>query len=348
VNPFKRKPNPPDDKTKGFFPCDRIDDFNVGSSIHLNGKKFQVVRGYEKRISNKEELGYGRDGKVYRVLQGNKHLAAKVHRAQSLQGAHHEFAVAREMQDRARRARGPCVQHWFLPEQLHATSKGSWKKAVVLMPTAETCLSVWTLNDTGEVVAAAVLHGILAALSEMHSLGFLHGDVKPDNFLLVPTTPGSKLEQLPLPVKIVGIDLGRAIDVQQEPAAFQSKQHIDPYRCPEMKNNERWMYQIDSYGAAAVAFGMIFDDFTMKVESAEHVGVGYYRLKKRIPEGMQTEMWGSIFGGLLNGALGETSGKFFHLQRLAELRQQLREFVVKNKAATEQQLLDLLREGPRD
>jgi serine/threonine protein kinase len=240
------------------------------------------------------------------------------------------------------------VQHWFLPQELYATSKGSWKKAVVLMPTAETCLSVWNLNGTGEVVAAAVLHGILAALSEMHSLGFLHGDVKPDNFLLVPT-PKAKSD-LGLPVKIVGIDLGRAIDVRREPAAFQSKQHIDPYRCPEMKNMERWMYQIDCYGAAATAFGMIFDDFTMKVESAEHAHMAYYRLKKRMPAEIENpdEMWESIFGCLLNGTLGETSGKAFHLQRLGELQKQLGAFVNKRRKDASDELLALLSEGPRD
>jgi len=112
------------------------------------------------------------------------------------------------------------------------------------------------------------------------------------------------------------------------------------------------MYQIDSYGAAAIAFGMLFDDFTMKVESAEHAGVDYYRLKKRIPAEMlkksTPEMWASIFGKLLNGTLGETSGKAFHLKRLAELQDQLGEFVAKHKTETGKELQTLLREGPRD
>jgi len=147
----------------------------------------------------------------------------------------------------------------------------------------------------------------------------------------------------------VGIDLGRAIDVLHEPAAFQFGQHIDPYRCPEMKNKERWMYQIDSYGAAAVAYGMVFDDFTMKVEGARHAGVEFYRLKKQIPADVtDREMWESIFGCLLNGTLGETTGKDFHLRRLADLQKKLKEFVVQRKADTSEQLQKLLRDGPRD
>ena len=39
----------------------------------------------------------------------------------------------------------------------------------------------------GEAVGAVVTHDLLGALLQLHTLGFLHADVKPDNFMLAPS-----------------------------------------------------------------------------------------------------------------------------------------------------------------
>jgi hypothetical protein len=232
-----------------------------------------------------------------------------------------------------------------MPDELHVSTqvRGGWKTAVAIMPTSQTCRSVWHCNAAGEAVAAAVLHEVLSALCQLHRLGFLHADVKPDNFLLVEGVKGGK-QDLPIPFRVMALDLGRAVDVDKEPVSFVSKNHIKPFRCPEMESAEPWLYQIDAYGAACIAFGILFGTwFNMKVEKDEHDGIAFYRLKRAVPKTMDEQLWHRTFGVLLNGTVkGSTAGKDFSIERLGDLREGLSELVTEKRVETTKILTKLL------
>lgn len=335
VDPFAREKITPEGE--GYFEYDHIPDFTTTDAVLLGKKRFKVG----------EELGKGRDGKVYRMTHNTKNYAAKVHKSHTLHGAYHEFNVARELQQRCRDRKTDLTKlKWFMPDEIHeAQGRSGWKTAVVTMRTSESCRSVWECNNAGEAVAAAVLHEVIDALCQLHALGFLHADVKPDNFLLVESK--DKGNDLALPVHVMAIDLGRAIDVERERASFKSKNHVKPFKCPEMDNDEAWLYQIDAYGAACVAYGILFGTwFNMKVEQDECDGMQFYRLKRSIPKTMDTDLWNKAFGVLLNGFVRQTAGTTFNTGRLASLKETLAQHVKRRRAETSRLLIKLLRGKP--
>jgi checkpoint serine/threonine-protein kinase len=190
-------------------------------------------------------------------------------------------------------------------------------------------------------VAAVVLRGVLGALEQLHILGYLHADVKPDNYLLV-----LKNSQ----VQVVGIDLGRAVDIELEPARFESDMHIRPYMCPEMEKKTRaaFIYQIDMYGAAVIAFGIIFGcHWKMKVERVKHPDTAY-KLEKDFPDAMPKEareVWTEIFARLLNGKVGVTAGRTHQLRTLRELQEKLESRERAENYKGQRQLISLVETG---
>ncbi|XP_020843607.1 mitotic checkpoint serine/threonine-protein kinase BUB1 [Phascolarctos cinereus] len=156
---------------------------------------------------------------------------------------------------------------------------------------------------------------ILHMIEQLHGCEIIHGDIKPDNFIV-----GERfLEQDngidDLSHGLALIDLGQSIDMTLFPkgTAFTARCETSGFQCVEMLSQKPWNYQTDYFGIAATAYCMLFGTY-MKVKNDQGVWKpeGVFR---RIPN---SEMWNDFFHIMLN------IPDCHHLPSLESLREKLK------------------------
>ncbi|XP_073484153.1 mitotic checkpoint serine/threonine-protein kinase BUB1 [Aquarana catesbeiana] len=138
---------------------------------------------------------------------------------------------------------------------------------------------------------------ILYIVEQLHNIGIIHGDIKPDNFALGENFIDHESCTLDLVSHGLSlIDLGQSIDMTLFPkgTAFKAKCETSGFQCVEMLTNKPWNYQTDYFGIAGTVYCMLFGNY-MKVR--EDCGAwkteGTFR---RLPNG---ELWVEFFHTLL-------------------------------------------------
>ncbi|XP_037663580.1 mitotic checkpoint serine/threonine-protein kinase BUB1 [Choloepus didactylus] len=156
---------------------------------------------------------------------------------------------------------------------------------------------------------------MLYMVEQIHGCEIIHGDIKPDNFIL-----GNRfLEQddgdEDLSAGLALIDLGQSIDMKLFPkgTTFTAKCETSGFQCTEMLSKKPWNYQIDYFGVAATVYCMLFGTY-MKVRHDGGVWKpeGHFR---RLPH---LDMWNEFFHIMLN------IPDCYHLPSLDLLRQNLK------------------------
>ncbi|XP_052039509.1 mitotic checkpoint serine/threonine-protein kinase BUB1 isoform X2 [Apodemus sylvaticus] len=207
-----------------------------------------------------------------------------------------EFYIGMQLMERLK----PEVQHMFIKfYSAHLFQNGSI--LVGELYSCGTLLNVINLykNTPEKVMPQALVITfavtMLYMVEQVHSCEIIHGDIKPDNFIL-----GHRfLEQNDddLAAGLALIDLGQSIDMKlfRKGTVFTGKCETSGFQCPEMLSNKPWTYQVDYYGVAATIYCMLFGTY-MKVKNEAGVWKpeGHF---KRLPH---LDMWNEFFHIMLN------------------------------------------------
>ncbi|KAI5929388.1 Mitotic checkpoint serine/threonine-protein kinase BUB1 [Manis javanica] len=156
---------------------------------------------------------------------------------------------------------------------------------------------------------------MLYMIEQVHGCEIIHGDIKPDNFILGNRFLEQGSEGDDLSADLALIDLGQSIDMKLFPkgTTFTAKCETSGFQCTEMLSNKPWNYQIDYFGVAATVYCMLFGTY-MKVKNEGGVWKpeGLYR---RLPH---LDTWNEFFHVMLN------IPDCHHLPSLDLLRQKLK------------------------
>ncbi|XP_004633203.1 mitotic checkpoint serine/threonine-protein kinase BUB1 [Octodon degus] len=163
------------------------------------------------------------------------------------------------------------------------------------------------------VIAFAIR--MLYMIEQVHSCEIIHGDIKPDNFILGNRFLEQDDDDEDLAAGLALIDLGQSIDMKLFPkgTTFTARCETSGFQCIEMLSNKPWSYQVDYFGVAATVYCMLFGTY-MKVKNEGGVWKpdGIFR---RLPH---LDMWNEFFHTMLN------IPDCHHLPSLDLLRQKLR------------------------
>ncbi|BES88369.1 Mad3/BUB1 homology region 1 [Nesidiocoris tenuis] len=166
---------------------------------------------------------------------------------------------------------------------------------------------------TGKVLEPAVaMHfsiEMMNAIDYLHKCKIIHGDIKPDNFV-VRSLP-SVNENEPC---VALIDFGRSIDMSLFPEGTQFSRVVitEGFQCIEMKERRPWTYQTDLYGLAASIYCLLIGDYMKVIMKNDE-----WKLQKSLPRHIRRDLWDPIFHALINVPSCE------QLPNLSELRKPL-------------------------
>lgn len=143
-----------------------------------------------------------------------------------------------------------------------------------------------------DAVAVWAALEIMKVVNCLHTVGIIHGDIKPDNFMIVPNTDGEYSNSIKL------IDFGRAIDMTQMPkyAMFMKDCGTSGFSCIQMKQNQPWNYHIDYYGIAGTLYVVLFGAY-MNVKKSDD---GLWRITGKLKRWHDGPLWEEFFKVLIN------------------------------------------------
>uniref|UniRef100_A0A8D2MRF6 Protein kinase domain-containing protein n=1 Tax=Zonotrichia albicollis TaxID=44394 RepID=A0A8D2MRF6_ZONAL len=165
---------------------------------------------------------------------------------------------------------------------------------------------------------------ILHMVEELHSCQIIHGDIKPDNFILGERFLDNDTCDIDgLCHGLTLIDLGQSIDMKLFPegTAFTARCETSGFQCVEMLTNKPWNYQTDYFGIAATVYCLLFGSYMrLKEDNGVWKPDGTFR---RLPN---AELWKEFFESLLN------IPSCHNLPSLRALRQKLKDLFCRSYA----------------
>jgi len=158
-------------------------------------------------------------------------------------------------------------------------------------------------NLSTETLALYYTIEILYIVEALHSIGIVHSDLKPDNFLLKDfprVREGSTKEEVFnfSSTSLQLIDFGRAIDLSilPEGTTFNQVVKTDGLKCVEMREGRGWREHLDYYGIAACAYCMLFGNYMDIVKSK-----GVWEVKGSYRRNfVATDLWKKFFHQFIN------------------------------------------------
>ncbi|XP_009981134.1 PREDICTED: mitotic checkpoint serine/threonine-protein kinase BUB1, partial [Tauraco erythrolophus] len=165
---------------------------------------------------------------------------------------------------------------------------------------------------------------ILYMVEELHSCKIIHGDIKPDNFILGERFLDNDTCDIDgLSHGLTLIDLGQSIDMKLFPegTAFTAKCETSGFQCIEMLTQKPWNYQTDYFGIAATVYCMLFGTY-MQVKNEN----GVWKPEGAFRRLANAEVWKEFFESMLN------IPQCHSLPALGALRQKLKDLFCKSYA----------------
>ncbi|XP_021247633.1 mitotic checkpoint serine/threonine-protein kinase BUB1 isoform X2 [Numida meleagris] len=165
---------------------------------------------------------------------------------------------------------------------------------------------------------------ILHMVEELHSCKIIHGDIKPDNFMLGERFLDNDTCDIDdLSHGLTLIDLGQSIDMKLFPegTAFTAKCETSGFQCIEMLTQKPWNYQTDYFGIAATVYCMLFGTY-MQVKNES----GIWKPEGTFRRLVNAELWKEFFDVMLN------IPNCHSLPSLAVLRNRLKDLFCKSYA----------------
>lgn len=94
------------------------------------------------------------------------------------------------------------------------------------------------------------------------------------------------------------IDFGVSIDMKlfKQGQTFSFVHNDNSFKCPEMRDQRPWTYQLDLFGLASVLHVLLFGKY-MDIEKNER---GFWMHKTYVPRYLNKNLWDEIFKNLLN------------------------------------------------
>ncbi|NXC68007.1 BUB1 kinase, partial [Anhinga anhinga] len=138
---------------------------------------------------------------------------------------------------------------------------------------------------------------ILHMVEELHSCKIIHGDIKPDNFILGEFLDNDTCDIDGLSHGLTLIDLGQSIDMKLFPegTAFTARCETSGFQCIEMLTQKPWNYQTDYFGIAATVYCMLFGTY-MQVKNEN----GIWKPEGAFRRLANAEIWKEFFESMLN------------------------------------------------
>ncbi|XP_051648725.1 mitotic checkpoint serine/threonine-protein kinase BUB1 [Manacus candei] len=158
---------------------------------------------------------------------------------------------------------------------------------------------------------------ILHMVEELHSCRIIHGDIKPDNFILGERFLDNDTCDIDgLSHGLTLIDFGQSVDMKLFPegTAFTARCETSGFQCVEMLTRKPWNYQTDYFGIAATIYCMIFGTY-MQIKNEN----GVWKPEGTFRRLANAELWKEFFETLLN------IPSCHSLPSLGALRQKLRD-----------------------
>eukprot|EP00092_Neocalanus_flemingeri_P040425 GFUD01044026.1.p1 GENE.GFUD01044026.1~~GFUD01044026.1.p1 ORF type:complete len:538 (+),score=136.95 GFUD01044026.1:76-1689(+) len=132
---------------------------------------------------------------------------------------------------------------------------------------------------------------ILGLVDILHTMDFVHADLKPDNFMIkeIPGRETSKAIQI--------IDFGKTIDLRTIPpeAVFDDVVETSGLKSVEMREKRPWRHHIDYFGVAAVVYCLLFGQYMDVIKVR-----GRWAPRGTYKRGWKIDFWKRFFDEFLN------------------------------------------------
>lgn len=201
---------------------------------------------------------------------------------------------------------------------------------------------------------------LMRIVEGLHSVGFIHGDLKIDNCLI-------RLEDLPEGITWTSeydptgengwsykglklIDFGRTIDTRLYPEGqtFIAEWKTDQRDCLEMQEGRPWSYQADYAGLASIIYCMLFGKYIETVTYTSPSNLVKLKPSQAMKRYWQSDLWNCAFDILLNSGLVRDDHSLPIIDDLAQLRCKMENWITANSNKAGKNLKGMLKRIERE